>query len=168
MPPLALAAGVAGAATSLVGGAVQAGGAAAQGSNALALGQYESAQYQQEADTSVARSQRKMQEQQRKGQLTQSTLVARAAGSGLNPSVGSVNVLGQQIAGRNTFASLSDLAAGEDVAAGYENQSNAALYQGELAKSMVPEEEIGAYAGGASSAFGTLGRSAGASGISFG
>lgn len=158
--PLAAISTAVGVGTSLIGGVVQAEGAAQQGRNAQALGQYQSEQYQQESETSVARAQRKMEEQQRKGQLTQSMLVARGAGAGLNPSVGSVNVLGQQIQGRNTYAALSDLAAGEDVAAGYDNQAASAEYQGDLTESRVPEEEIGSYAGAASSAFGTLGKAA--------
>lgn len=169
MPPLAIVAGVIGAATSLVGGVVQAQGAAAQGRNAEALGKYQAEQYEQEAETSVARAQRKMEEQQRKGKLTQSMLTARGAGSGIDPSVGSTNILGQEIEGRNTYAALSDLAAGKDVAAGFENQAAAAKYQGDLAESMVPEEQIGAYAGAASSAFGTLGKTfSGGGGVSFG
>lgn len=166
MPPLAAAAAVVGAATSLVGGVVQAQGAAAAGANAQALGEYQAEQLQQEGETSIARAQRKMEEQQRRGKLVQSTLQARGAGAGIDPSTGSTSVLSQQIEGRNTYSALTDLAAGEDQATGFQNQAAADEYQGNLAKSLVPEEEIGAYAGAASSAFGTLGRAA--SGGSFG
>lgn len=164
MPPLVaaipIASAVVGAGTSILGGVAAASGDAAAGANAQALGQYQAAQYDQEADTSVARAQRKMEEQNRKGQLVQSTLQARSAGAGLSPGVGSTSVLSQQIAGRSTYSALTDLSAGEDLAAGYENQANGARYQGDLAESRVPEEEIGAYAGAASSAFGTLGKAA--------
>lgn len=168
MPMLAAIGPVVGAATSLIGGVTGAMGASSQGANSKAMAQFEAAQYQDEAETSVGRAQRKMEEQQRKGQLTQSTLVARAAGAGLTPSVGSVNLLSQQIQGRNTYAALSDLAAGEDVAAGYQNQESAARYQGGLAESVVPQEQIGSYAGAASSAFGSLGKAVSGSGFSFG
>lgn len=166
MPPLIAAApligAVAGAATSAVGGITAANGDAAAGANAQALGQYQAAQYEQEADTSVARAQRKMEEEQRRGMLVQSTLQARGAGAGIVPQVGSTSLLGQQIAGRTTYSALTDLSAGQDLAAGYENQAAGAKYQGDLAESVVPEEQIGAYAGAASSAFGTLGKAASA------
>lgn len=162
MPPLAIAAPLIGAATSVAGGLISAGGDAAAGANAQALGQYQNAQFQQEADTSVARAQRKMEEQQRTGKLVASKLQANSAGSGLTPQVGSTSVLNQQIAGRSTYSALNDLSAGEDLAAGYENQGAAAEYQGNLKESLVPEEQFGAYAGAASSAFGTLGKAASA------
>lgn len=166
MPPLVAAAPligtVVGVGTSLAGGIAAANGDAAAGANAQALGQYQAAQFEQEADTSVARAQRKMEEQQRTGKLIQSKLQANSAGSGLTPGVGSTSILSQQIEGRSTYSALTDLASGEDLAAGYENQAEGALYQGDLKKSLVPEEQFGAYAGAASSAFGTLGKAAAA------
>lgn len=162
MPPLAAAApligAVVGAGTSIAGGIMSANGDAAAGANAVALGKYQAAQYEQEADTSVARAQRKMEEQMRTGMLVASKLQANSAGSGLTPQVGSTSVLNQQIAGRSTYSALNDLSAGEDLAAGYENQGNAAIYQGDLKESLVPQEQFGAYAGAAASAFGTLGK----------
>lgn len=151
---------IAGAATSLVGGLMGAQGAASAGANAEAEGKYEQEQYEQEAYTSVARAQRKMEETQHKGQLVQSTLQARGAGAGLSTGVGSVSQLSQQIAGRTTYSALSDLAAGQDQAAGYFNQGAAAKYRGDLALSQVPGEEFGSIAGAASSAFGSLGKAA--------
>lgn len=164
MPPMLVA--VAGVATSLAGGAISAAGAAEQGANAQAEGQYEQAQYEQESDTSVARAQRKAEEQRRRGTLVQSQLVARGAGAGLNPAVGSTSVLSQQIAGRSEYSELNDLAAGQDMAAGYENMGEAAAYRGRLAQSMVPIEEAGSFAGAASSAFGTIGRFVNSGGFS--
>lgn len=170
MPPLAAAApaigAVVGAGTSILGGITAANGAAAQGANAEALGQYEAEQYQQEGETSVARAQRKMLDQQRQNKLVASSQLARGAAGGTDPSMGSTNILMQQTQGRGTYAALSDLAAGEDQQSGFENQAAAAEYQGNLARSLVPEEQVGAYAGAASSAFGTLGRAA--AGGSFG
>lgn len=158
--PLAAVAAVAGMTTSLIGASTAAEGYKQQAANAQALGQYQSAQYQQEADTAVATSQRKMEEQQRTGKLVESKLIARGAGSGLDTSTGSVNLLGQQIAGRNEYSSLMDLSHGQDLASGYQNMGASALYQGNLTASMAPTQEAGAWATGASSIFGTLGKAA--------
>lgn len=164
MPPLAaaipLVSAVVGAGTSIAGGLVSAGGDAAAGRNAQALGEYQAEQLQQEGETSVARAQRKMEDQQRRTKLVQSSLQAKGAGSGIDVSTGSTNVLSGKIESRGTYSALSDLASGEDQAVGFENQAAADEYQGNLARSLVPEEQFGAYAGAASSAFGTLGKAA--------
>jgi hypothetical protein len=153
--PVATAASIGASALGGVAGIV---GDQAAGKNAVALGNYQQQQYQQEADTSVARAQRKMLEEQRKGQLVQSQLVARGAGAGIDPSVGSTNVLSQQIAGRTEYSALSDLAGGQDVAAGYENVGEADVYQGQLTASTEPQREIGTAASAAGSIFNTLGK----------
>ena len=156
--PLTALATVGGMATSLIGASVQARGYQQQADNAEALGRYQQLQYAQEGDTAVAQAQRGMEDTQRKERLLQSTLVARGAGSGLDTSMGSVSDLSQNIAGRSEYASLMDLSHGQDMAAGYTNMGAGAKYQGDLTASMVPEQTAGAYAGGASSIFSTLGR----------
>ena len=157
-PALTAISTVGGIAASVMGASTQAEGYRAQAANAEALGQYQQKQYLEESYTSVAEAQRQAEEQRRRGNLVQSTLVARAAGSGVDASAGSVNKLSQDIAGRSEYASLMDLSRGQDMAAGYINQGAGAKYQGDLAESLVPQEVAGAYAGAASSVFGSLGR----------
>jgi hypothetical protein len=147
-----------GLAATIMGANVQKQGIAEQAENAEALGTYQQEQYLQEADTSVAQSQRAMEEQQRKGKLVESTLVARGAGSGLDTTMGSVSELGQNIAGRSEYASLMDLSRGQDMAAGFTNMGAGAKYQGDLAESMVPQQTAAANINAASSVFSTLGR----------
>ncbi len=143
---------------SALGAMSQARGIAAEAQNAQALGQYENQQYLQEGYTQVASAQRKAEEQDRRGKMIQSQLVARAAGGGTEPSLGSTSILGQEIAGRNEYSSLMDLAHGQDIATGYLNAGQAAVYQGNLTAAMAPEKETASYISGASSIFGTLGK----------
>ncbi len=147
-----------GIATSLYGASVTAQGYKDAAANAQALGQYQQSQYLEEGNTAVAEAQRAKEERERKGALVQSSLIARGAGSGIDVSTGSPNVLSQQIAGRSEYASLMDLSRGEDMAAGYTNMGAAAKYQADLKESLVGNETAGAYANAASSIFGTLGR----------
>ena len=149
---------VASTAASVVGMSAQAQGIQQEAANAQALGQYQQAQLAQEADTSVSMAQRKADEQRRRGQLMQSQLVARGAGSGLDTTMGSASDLSQQIAGRSEYSSLMDLSKGQDMAAGYMNQGAGDLYQGKLDASLVPERLAGTYASGASSIASTLGK----------
>ncbi len=144
--PLGMAAG-------LVGTAISAASTISAGQNAQALGNYEAAQHIQDSMLDTAFGQRKMLDQQYKDKFIQSQLVARAAGSGLDPSIGSPNVLSQQIAGRGTYNALSDLAQGQARATTQENLASGARYQGDLAESQVPLQLAGTIAGGAGSFF---------------
>ncbi len=147
-----------GLAATVMGANVQKQGIEQQAANAEALGTYQQMQYQQEGYTAVAQAQRQAEEQRRKGNLVQSTLVARGAANGLDTTMGSVNDLSQNIAGRSEYASLMDLSRGQDMAAGYMNMGQGAKYQGDLAESMVPQQTAAANINAASSVFGTLGK----------
>jgi hypothetical protein len=136
-----------------LGTGISAAGSIAAGQNAAALGQFQQKEYGEQAMNDVATSQRKMLDEQRKGKEIQSQLVARAAGNGLNPSVGSVVGLSSQIAGRSTYNSLMDLSQGRNAAAGLTNMGSAARYQGDLTNSLAPMEAIGTIASGAGSMF---------------
>ena len=156
MPMLAPIMAIGSLATTALGTMASANASLAAGRNAEAMGQYQQAQYLQEADTSVARAQRKMEEQNRKTELVQSQLTARSAGAGLNPATGSTDILAGQIGQRGTYNSLMDLSQGQDIAGGYYNMGAAARYQGDLAEKMAPMQAAGSIAGGAGSMFNTL------------
>jgi hypothetical protein len=136
-----------------IGTGISAAGTIAAGQNAEAMGQFQQKEYAEQGMNDVATSQRKMLDQQRTGKMVQSQLVARAAGAGLNPSVGSVVGLSSQIAGRSTYNSLMDLSQGRNAAAGLTNMGDAARYQGDLTNSVAPMEAIGTIASGAGSMF---------------
>jgi hypothetical protein len=157
-PALSAISTVAGIGTSLIGAGVQAQGVEQQAANAEALGQYQQQQYVEQGNQAIAESQRGAEEVQRKEKLLQSTLIARGAGNGVDASMGSVNKLGQDIAGRAEYSSLMDLSRGQDLATGYTNQGSAAKYQGDLTASLAPQQESAAYIGAASSIFSTLGK----------
>lgn len=139
-----------------VGTAISAGGSIAAGQNAQKLGQFQSQELTQQAETDVATSQRKMLEAQRKGGLLQSELVARAAGGGANPAVGSDVKLASDIAGRTQYQSLMDLSQGQNAGAGLTNQASGDLYSGNLSAAYAPYAAIGSIASGAGSMAGTL------------
>jgi len=155
MPPLML---VASLASTALGAGISAASSIAAGKNAEALGKYQQEQAQQEGYTAIARAQRRAEDQQRRTQLVQSSLTARAAGASMTPSVGTANVLTGQIGQRGAYAALMDLAQGKDIAAGYTNIGQAERYQGDLAESMAPLQAAGSLAGGAASMFSTAGR----------
>ena len=136
-----------------VGTGISAAGTIAAGRNAQQMGVFQQKEYGEQAMNDVATAQRKMLDQQRTGEMVQSQLVARAAGAGLNPSVGSVAGLSSQIAGRSTYNSLMDLSQGRNAAAGLTNMGDAALYQGDLTESVAPMEAAGTIASGAGSMF---------------
>lgn len=136
-----------------IGTAVSAAGTIAAGQNAQAMGNFQQQEYAQQAESDVATGQRKMLDQNRRTQLVQSTLQARAAGAGLNPAVGSTNVDSQQIAGRGTYNALMDLSQSQNAAAGLTNMGSGARYGGDLAAAYAPYGAIGSIASGASSMF---------------
>ena len=148
-----------------VGTGISAAGTIAAGQNAQQMGIFQQKEYAEQAMNDVATSQRKMLDQQRQGKMVQSQLVARAAGAGLNPSVGSVVGLSSQIAGRSTYNALMDLSQGRNAAAGLTNMGSAARYQGDLANSLAPMEAFGTIASGAGSMFMTAAKNPSAFGL---
>lgn len=138
------------------GTAFSAEGTLAAGKNAQALGQYQNLQYQAEADNAVATAQRQMIDQQRQGGLVQSTLQARAAAGGGTATSPSILNVGSQIAGRSEYNALMDLSSGQDAAAGYLNQGQAAIYGGNLAQQASVYSAAGTVASGAGSMFRTF------------
>lgn len=153
LQPLVMAFGPLGMVLGVVGSVVSAAGTIAAGDNAEAMGQFEQAQYAEQAKEHVAAGQRQMEEQNYKTKLVQSALQARAAGNGINPAIGSTNVLSQDIAGRGEYNSLLRLSTAQGEAAGYTNEGSAARYQGDLDQSLAPLKAFGTIAGGAGSFF---------------
>lgn len=147
---------VAGTVASLAGAAVGAGGAMAAGQNAAALGRYQQAEYVQQAETATAMGQRGMLEQRRQAGLVQSTLQARAAASGVDPTSGSVLNLSGNIAKRGEYNALMSLSEGENQAAGLYNQGEAASYQGQLTQQADKYAAVGTVASGVGSMFRSL------------
>jgi hypothetical protein len=135
--------------SSVLGTAIGAAGTLAAGQSAKQLGQYQQQEYLQQADTDTAVGQRKMLEEQRQGQLVQSTLQARGAASGVSGTSNSVLNLGRQIAGRTEYNSLMALSAGQDQAAGLVGMGNAAAYSGDLRQIGSEYSAVGTLAGGA-------------------
>lgn len=153
LQPLALAFGPLGMVLGVVGSVVSAAGTIAAGDNAEAMGQFEQKQYAEQAMEHVAAGQRAAEEQKYKTRLVQSQLQARAAGSGINPAIGSTNLDSQQIAGRGTYNALMDLSQGQVAAASLTNEGSAARYQGDLEQSLAPMRAFGTIASGAGSFF---------------
>jgi hypothetical protein len=158
-----------GLAMSAVGASVGAMGTLASGKNAAAMGQYQQQEYGVQADEATATAQRQMMEQQRETRLVQSTLTARAAGSGASASAPSVISLGSQIAGRGEYNALMSLSQGENQAAGLTSMGRAAAYGGSIAEEGSRYAAVGTLAGGAGSMFRTLAYSGrGGAGMGFG
>ena len=131
-------------------------GTIAGGNNAVALGKYQQAEYNQQAQTAVATGQRAMLEERRKTGLVESSLQARAAGSGGTSTDPSVIGLGRQIAQRGEYNALMDLSQGQNQSAGLENQGSAARYGGQIAQIGDQWSAAGTLAGGAGSFARTL------------
>lgn len=120
--------------TARLAGAVAQAGAQAEGDNAVAAADYRATQLRQQAQEARASQQRAALETQRKGNLAQSTLRARAAAGGGGATDNTVLNLTGQIAGRTEFESLVDMYKGENAARGLEDAANAAIYGGKVAK----------------------------------
>jgi hypothetical protein len=135
--PLAAIAGVLSAVGSIVStgisfmGAQQQASAAKQAAvQAQISAEYNAKQLESKAQQERAASQRTALETVRKGELTQSMLINRAAASGAGTTDESVLSLGEQIAGRSEYDRLADMFRGEDMARGLEDQAKAARYEG--------------------------------------
>lgn len=143
---------------SLLSAGIGAAGTIAGGRNAAALGQYQQGEYNQQAQTAVATGQRNAQDQQYQNRLVQSTLQARAAGSGASATSASTLGLSADIAKRGEYKSLMDLSQGQNQAAGLENIGQAARYGGTIAQQGDAYAAAGTIAGGIGSAFGNAAR----------
>lgn len=115
-------------------GALAQAGALEEGRAAVASADYRATQLRQQAQEARASQQRMALETQRKGDLVQSTLRARAAAGGGGATDNTVLNLGRQIAGRTEYESLLDMYKGENAAIGLEDAANAAIYQGKVAE----------------------------------
>jgi hypothetical protein len=162
---MSLAATAAGAATSAAG--TIAGGRAAQlsGQAANASANYTAQQLESNAAAATAAGQRRMLDTQDKSRLLQSTAIARAAGSGTNPGVGSPLATVGDIAQRGSYKAAMDLWSGQNTATGLINQAagarysgNAALIGGNLAMTGADYGAAGTIAGAAGSMVSSYGR----------
>lgn len=153
LQPLALAFGPLGLVMGVVGSVISAAGTIAAGDAAQQMGEFQQKQYAEQALENVAAGQRKAEDDKYKARLVQSQLQARAAGSGIDPAIGSTNLDSQQIAGRGTLMALTDLSQGQMTAAGLTNEGSAAKYQGDLEQSLAGAKALGTIASGAGSFF---------------
>lgn len=151
LQPLVLAFGPLGMVLGVVGSVVSAAGTIAAGDANQAMGAYQQAQYAEKAKEEIAAGQRTAEEDKYKGRLVQSQLQARAAANGINPAIGSTNLLGQQIGGRTTLAALTALSQGQALATGDTNEGSAAKYRGDLEQSLAGYKALGTIASGAGS-----------------
>lgn len=135
---------------------IGAAGTIASGENAVAMGKYQQAEYQQQGETAEATGQRAMLEERRKTGLVQSTLQARAAGSGGSATAPSTLNLSGQIAKRGEYNALMDLSQGQNQQLGLEGQGDTAAYGGKIAQIGDTYSSIGTVAGGAGSFARTL------------
>lgn len=127
LAPLAMAATVAGTALSTVG-------ALTQGEAAQDAANFEARQLERRANESRAAGQKQMFEQQKRTELMQSKLRSSAAASGGDTTDATVLRLGGDIAERGEYLALSEMAAGENRAIGFEDQAAASRYKGKVAK----------------------------------
>jgi hypothetical protein len=154
-------------AVSAIGAGVGAMGTMAAGQSAKQLGQFQQKEFLQQGEEAESVGQRKMLEQQRQGNLVQSQLIARAAGSGASADSPTVMSLSRQIAGRSEYSSLMDLWAGQNQQAGLLNQGSGAAYSGELTDFSSKFGAAGTLAGGLGSMFRTLSFKGGGVGLPF-
>jgi hypothetical protein len=140
-----------GAGSALAGGGIGAIGNIMAGNNAAAMGQYQAQELNQQGETATATGQRAMLEERRKTGLVESSLQARAAGSGGTSTDPSVLGLGRQIAQRGEYNALMDLSQGQNQAAGLQNQASAAQYGGQIGQQGDQWSAAGTLAGGAGS-----------------
>lgn len=119
---------------SAVGTGLSAVGTLAAGAQAEKAAKFKAAQEAQAAQEARASAQRQSLERRRQTNLTQSTLIARAAASGADASDPDVQNLGQSIAARGEYQALMEMYNGENRAQGLLSQSEADLYEGKAAK----------------------------------
>lgn len=144
-------------------------GAALQGQAAMQSAEYRATQLRQQAQEARASQQRVALETQRKGDLVQSTLRARAAAGGGGATDNTVLNLTRQIAGRTEYESLLEMYKGENAARGMEDAANAAIYQGKVGQvaAGLQGEAIGYQTRGTiAQSMGSLGRAVGGLGSS--
>jgi hypothetical protein len=115
--------------------ATLAGGAAARQAGMMQQQEanYEADQLDTNAVQSIAASQRRALEDRQRARLANSSLIARAAASGVNPSVGSPLATSQDIAMRGEYQALLDLFQGENEATGLRNKAAGVRYSGQAA-----------------------------------
>lgn len=118
-----------------VGTAVSAVGTLAAGDAQQQAANYRAQQQEMAAKEAQAADQRQAFEQQRKTDLTLSTLQARAASQGSGDTTDdNVVKLGSDIAGRGEYQALMELFGGENRSRGLNDQAKASRYDGEVAK----------------------------------
>jgi hypothetical protein len=127
-------------AVSAIGGGMSAAGTIAGGSAAAQAGKLQQAAAYSQADQltenaagELAASQRTMLDTREKTQLTQGTLVAKAAGSGFNAGTGSMLNDAGQIGARGQNQALMDVFNGQNEMTGTLNKANAVRFGGDVA-----------------------------------
>ena len=155
------------AALSLAGSAVSAKGtlmggkaAAIAGANARAASEFTALQQEQQAGEARQAAQIASQERRRQSRTALSTLRARAAADGGSATDAGALDLAGDIGERSEFASLLELAKGENTARGLEDaamttrmQGDAALWEGQQKRKGAGLAALGTLIGGAGSAF---------------
>lgn len=135
-----------------------AGAARAQGVAQNNAAQYEAQQLDMNAASARAAGQRRMLDTQDQTRLLQSRAIANAAGSGVNPGVGSPLATVGGIAQRGSYKAAMDLWRGQNEATGLENQATGVRYSGNAALIGSQYAAAGTIAGGAGSMLTEFGR----------
>lgn len=151
-------------AMSAISGGISAAGTIAGGSAAATAGQMKQVAANNEAQQEtwnaagdLASSQRRMLDTRLKTNLTQSTLIARGAGSGFDASRGSMLTDTGDIAQRGEYQALTDVFNGENAMTGLLNKAAATRYSGAVDAWAGEQAEDASYL----SAAGTIAGSAG-------
>lgn len=124
----------------LVGSGIQAKGTLAQGDYAKQAGlmqqqasEFQAQQLEENAGQAIASGQRQAMDTRLKSSLAQSSIIARAAGSGTDAGVGSPAATVGAVASRGEYNALMDMFNGQSTATGLLNQAKGARYSGQLA-----------------------------------
>lgn len=151
----------------LIGSAVSAFGTIA-GANAQAAGlEYQAKVAREKGKQEQAAAQRGALDTERKAKYAQSTLQARAAGSGAGASDPTVTDLAQDISGRGKYQSGLQMWQGAERKWDYETEAIGKQAQASATRSAAPFSAFGTLLGGAGSLFKSAGNG-GFGGFSFG
>lgn len=113
------------------GGQMQAAALRNEGNLDLEGAEFTATQLRQNATTAIAAAQRQAMDIRLRTAQVGSTFTAKAAGSGLSATGGTMLAEREQIVGRGEYQALSEMASGENTAVGMENEARAEIFAGE-------------------------------------
>ena len=141
------------AALSVAGTVISAIGAIQQGQAAKSAAEFEAAQLKQKAQVERAAGQRKAFAERRKGDLAQSTLLARAAAGGAGAADPTIINLGAGIEEESELQAYNEFFIANNRAAGMEDQAKAAIMTGKAKQAQGYATALGGVLSGGMSAY---------------